>query len=195
MCAWTTPRTWVVGETVTAALFNTHIRDNSIDLDSRMDALDGAVILAGTDTSEDSTTATVTEGALNSVTGLSIPATSGIRVVLPFRKSTGAAASVQSLSIELNASDGSVNATTLSDAANSAGSGVAIIEFAPYDADYGSVIGWSYFRNAAGTETNKNWSRTSPRDNATVSSVNAAGTVSSASITLYTQNMKVYELP
>lgn len=26
--AWTTPRTWVAGETVTAALFNTHIRDN-----------------------------------------------------------------------------------------------------------------------------------------------------------------------
>lgn len=26
--AWTTPRTWVAGETVTAALFNSHIRDN-----------------------------------------------------------------------------------------------------------------------------------------------------------------------
>jgi len=26
--AWTTPRTWVDGETATAALFNTHIRDN-----------------------------------------------------------------------------------------------------------------------------------------------------------------------
>ena len=26
--AWTTPRTWVSGELVTAALFNTHIRDN-----------------------------------------------------------------------------------------------------------------------------------------------------------------------
>lgn len=26
--AWTTPRTWVVGETVTAALLNTHLRDN-----------------------------------------------------------------------------------------------------------------------------------------------------------------------
>lgn len=26
--AWTTPRTWVAGELVTAALFNTHIRDN-----------------------------------------------------------------------------------------------------------------------------------------------------------------------
>lgn len=26
--AWTTPRTWVAGELVTAALFNSHIRDN-----------------------------------------------------------------------------------------------------------------------------------------------------------------------
>jgi hypothetical protein len=26
--AWTTPRTWVGGELVTAAIFNTHIRDN-----------------------------------------------------------------------------------------------------------------------------------------------------------------------
>lgn len=26
--AWTTPRTWVVGEIVTAALLNTHLRDN-----------------------------------------------------------------------------------------------------------------------------------------------------------------------
>src|SRR3990167_11504218 len=26
--AWTSPRTWVTGETVTAALLNTHVRDN-----------------------------------------------------------------------------------------------------------------------------------------------------------------------
>lgn len=26
--AWTTPRTWVAGETVTASLMNTHVRDN-----------------------------------------------------------------------------------------------------------------------------------------------------------------------
>lgn len=34
--AWTTPRTWVNGELVTASLMNTHIRDNMSDLDSRM---------------------------------------------------------------------------------------------------------------------------------------------------------------
>ncbi len=26
--AWTTPRTWIVGEVPTAALMNTHVRDN-----------------------------------------------------------------------------------------------------------------------------------------------------------------------
>ncbi len=26
--AWTTPRTWIVSEVPTAALFNTHVRDN-----------------------------------------------------------------------------------------------------------------------------------------------------------------------
>jgi hypothetical protein len=34
---WTTPRTWVAGEIVTASLMNLHVRDNLVDLDSRMD--------------------------------------------------------------------------------------------------------------------------------------------------------------
>lgn len=33
--AWTTPRTWVTGELVTAALLNTHLRDNLLALYSR----------------------------------------------------------------------------------------------------------------------------------------------------------------
>ncbi len=33
---WTTPRTWVAGEVVTAAIMNTHVRDNLSDLHSRM---------------------------------------------------------------------------------------------------------------------------------------------------------------
>ncbi len=35
--AWTAPRTWVVGETVTAALMNTHLRDNLTFLGSTHD--------------------------------------------------------------------------------------------------------------------------------------------------------------
>lgn len=32
MATWTAPRTWVAGETVTAALLNTHLRDNLLAL-------------------------------------------------------------------------------------------------------------------------------------------------------------------
>jgi hypothetical protein len=41
--AWTAPRTWVTGEVVTAALLNTHVRDNQIDLDRRTAPV-GAVV-------------------------------------------------------------------------------------------------------------------------------------------------------
>lgn len=40
--ARTTPRTWVTGETVTAALLNTHVRDNMNVALSQFDALRGA---------------------------------------------------------------------------------------------------------------------------------------------------------
>jgi hypothetical protein len=33
---WTTPRTWVATETVTASLLNTHLRDNLSDLQTRL---------------------------------------------------------------------------------------------------------------------------------------------------------------
>lgn len=37
--SWTTPRTWVGGELVTAALMNVHVRDNELDLDARVTAV------------------------------------------------------------------------------------------------------------------------------------------------------------
>lgn len=39
--AWTTPRTWVTGETVTAALMNTHVRDNMDFLEAQRVILNG----------------------------------------------------------------------------------------------------------------------------------------------------------
>ncbi len=36
--AWTAPRTWTPNEVVTAAIMNTHVKDNLIDLDSRLGA-------------------------------------------------------------------------------------------------------------------------------------------------------------
>jgi len=37
--AWTAPRTWAVGEVVTAALMNTHVRDNLLYLKSALDTI------------------------------------------------------------------------------------------------------------------------------------------------------------
>lgn len=39
--AWTTPRTWVTGETVTAALMNSHVRDNLDFLEAQRVILNG----------------------------------------------------------------------------------------------------------------------------------------------------------
>jgi hypothetical protein len=36
--AWTSPRTWIAGETLTAALLNTHVRDNLLELNSTASA-------------------------------------------------------------------------------------------------------------------------------------------------------------
>lgn len=41
--AWTTPRTWVAGEIVTAALMNTHVRDNENVLVTCVVTADGSV--------------------------------------------------------------------------------------------------------------------------------------------------------
>lgn len=39
MTAWTTPRTWQVNETATAALLNTHLRDNELHLYEKLQQL------------------------------------------------------------------------------------------------------------------------------------------------------------
>lgn len=46
--AWTTPRTWVYNEVVTAALFNTHIRDNQGILKTSIDDAGKIVALSST---------------------------------------------------------------------------------------------------------------------------------------------------
>lgn len=41
--AWTAPRTWTTGELVTAAIMNTHIRDNQLYLKTEVDKIDDCV--------------------------------------------------------------------------------------------------------------------------------------------------------
>ena len=44
--AWTAPRTWVTAETVTAALMNTHIRDNLLETAAATATTDGDIVYA-----------------------------------------------------------------------------------------------------------------------------------------------------
>lgn len=53
--AWTAPRTWTTGEVVTAAILNTHVRDNLTALGTMIDATNGLTadaVLSGNGTGE-----------------------------------------------------------------------------------------------------------------------------------------------
>lgn len=65
--SWTAPRTWVTGEVVTAALLNTHIRDNQIDLDRRTSPI-GAVVATSQTTTSTTYTDLATAGPAVTVT-------------------------------------------------------------------------------------------------------------------------------
>ena len=56
--AWTTPRTWTTGELVTAAIMNQHVRDQLVDLDTRVSASAFSVLDVQVDDTEQSTTDT-----------------------------------------------------------------------------------------------------------------------------------------
>lgn len=55
--AYTTPKTWAAGETVTSDMLNTHLRDNMVALKALIDALGGGPsVVASSVTSETKTT-------------------------------------------------------------------------------------------------------------------------------------------
>lgn len=61
--AWTAPRTWVAGEMATAALLNTHLRDNLLALDQHThigSAGDGSAVLTSISRIEMATASTAT---------------------------------------------------------------------------------------------------------------------------------------
>lgn len=81
--AWTTPRTWVAGEVVTASIMNTHVRDNLIDLDDRADLTqqfvqeDISLTASGSlAPAADTTVITIDANGAYSVYGMSVPARS-----------------------------------------------------------------------------------------------------------------------
>lgn len=74
--AWTTPRTWVAGELVTAAIMNTHVRDNLSMVGGALTATDGSTFLkytAGTNVVQfgtgaaNSSTTTIDPGNMSTI--------------------------------------------------------------------------------------------------------------------------------
>lgn len=79
--AWTTPRTWTPGETVTASMMNVHVRDNLSDLNTRMNSApqlsqetlttvdgNGSLVLAAT-----TTVAVLNMGGAQDINGATVP--------------------------------------------------------------------------------------------------------------------------
>jgi hypothetical protein len=69
--SWTTPRTWTTNELVTAALMNTHIKDNSDYLKARMPITHTANASSAT------TTASESYGTINTMTTTFTPVVTG----------------------------------------------------------------------------------------------------------------------
>lgn len=65
--SWTAPRTWVTGEIVTAALLNTHLKDNLVDLDRRTSPT-GSVVATNQTTTATSYSDLATAGPAVTVT-------------------------------------------------------------------------------------------------------------------------------
>lgn len=80
--AWTTPRTWVAGETVTAALMNTHVRDNLSALQPGGAAWTSVTFSAGNFTGGGTQTWTLTSGDQDTFRYVEIGKTMIVQVVL-----------------------------------------------------------------------------------------------------------------
>lgn len=192
--AWTTPRTWVVGETLTAALLNTHVRDNENDIDTRLDDLEsaGAVRLLAAGGAEVSTTST---SAADMVTfgSLSVPLTSELIVTCTARKGSGAAAS-EAVYLVVNST--SLVQVIVTNANNEADFAYVQFRVPPYIASYTYLAyGYSQARSAGSTNTYANGVLLGARPNAVITSVKIQASVSSASISGFVGAARLYEAP
>lgn len=95
--AWTTPRTWVAAEVVTAALLNTHIRDNQTDLDARINAISGLVkqIAHMSTTTEDTTTSATFADTSLTLSFTPVSASSTIYVFVNHNGANGSSAGIK----------------------------------------------------------------------------------------------------
>lgn len=151
--------------------------------------LPAGLVLAGSDTTERTMTTSQTD--LSVISGLSIATGVPFEIHVPYRKSTGAAASV-SLGLKLNATEVK-SAGSFTTSANVTESGLLIIKVGPREANYLNSI--SAFFSTPTLSGTANFADTNPMPTATITSVTITGLKSSASITGAIKNVRVWAYP
>lgn len=199
---WTTSKTFVAGDVLTAAELNTYLRDNTTqlynDLTTATANIANTMMLIGSDLNERTTTNSGAYADLSTITPSpsATPATSELLVVVPYRKTSGAAA-FASLLIKVTTSGGAVNVITASpvtDSVNLAGSGLLVARIPPRYTNYVNSAYWEA-GFLGSTATAYSGSGSLQRQTGTLTSVIVQGNVSSSSITLGIQGVKLYALP
>lgn len=188
---WTTPKTWVTGDVLTASDMNTYVRDNTNYLNTQVGS---APILAGSDTTERTTTA-VAPGTTWQVT-VSIPSTASICVELSYRKSTGGAYSA-SVGVSTVADSSATHMLgTVTDASNRVNSGYLQVWIPPRYADYTYSARWLAEASHDGsTYVQYHGAGFTQRGTGTVTRVDVNAQVGNAAITAGIYGIKVWAYP
>ena len=189
---WTTPKTWAAA-TLSSSDMNLHLRDQLNEIWPPMGQL------VGFDTAE-YTMASVTEADMVTITpSPSITVDQAILIRVPWRKTTGAAATVE-IGLKLNSTIVWASANcSLSDGANQAAGGFVEFMIPPRSANYlaGGTIMRGGSRDSSTGVSNQapqfnNVGLTALMPNATITAVVIRGRCSSASITLGIKDIAVY---
>tara|TARA_Y100000310_G_C20564484_1_gene754746 strand:- start:291 stop:824 length:534 start_codon:yes stop_codon:yes gene_type:complete len=165
------------GDTVLATQFNNLRTD-----------VTNSFILEGEDTTERTTTST-SEVELSRITGLSIVAAKSLLVICSYRKTSGAADYAR-LTIRLNSTDIRTNPDSVTGNGDSNAQGLLVAWFGPRVTNYLRSVSIT-----ARSDDNAVESALLPNDDmptATITAVSIRGSVGNASITLGTDELKVY---
>lgn len=195
---WTTSKTFVAGDVLTAADLNTYLRDNTTQLYNDLALATAGLTKSMQMVGEDLTEHTVhSAGYTDMVTvtaTVAAAATTEIIIIVPFRKTAGAAASA-SLLVTVTTSGGTTTGgvSPVTDAVNLAGSGLMIMRCPPRYTNYVNA-GYVTAVFAGSTEV-KSYAATTQRQTGTLTSVKIQGLTGSTSVDVGVQGVKVYANP
>lgn len=234
--AWSSPRTWVALEVLTASLLNTHLRDNLLETGPAKVTTQGDLLyatgasalarlargssgqilrtniagtipewstpgleLVGSNTTEQTTTATTAVDIVTVTLSKSIPAATPFLVVASYRKSAGHASAAAVSIRKINATTISLSLGTLS-ATNQAEDGTSFMFFGARESNYlngyvgingGSQVSSS---GAPAAAASLSASAGTVLPNAAVTSIVIGGNVTNAANTLGVKSVQVYAL-